>query len=351
MQNTSTQIPKTSKSQTTLQDIQVTNLPKNIYIETTNMCNISCKICPRTYFPLESKRSLTLKEFQHITNQFKQLETVLLHGVGEPLLNAELVKMIIHLKSQNSYVAINSNGTLLDRVWSESLIKSRLDELRISIDAATPQTYNKVRNCGQLDKIIDNVKTLNDMKNEAKLNTPRISLWFVGMKETIHELPSLLQIAHNIGASEVYLQRLIYFGKGLAIEDQSLQMGSKAEISEYENILKRCEELSLKLNLEFRASGNKLPSRSLRMSNPKSNAWKECKRPWISTYITVHGNVLPCCFPPFTVNQFKDCILGNVFEEDFKRIWHGSDYMRFRNNFLSNNPPNSCIDCGNLWSL
>ena len=38
---------------------------------------------------------------------------------------------------------------------------------------------------------------------------PRVSLWFVGMQENLHELPDFVRLAADLGVPEVYLQRLV----------------------------------------------------------------------------------------------------------------------------------------------
>ena len=60
----------------------------------TNRCNSRCQTCIRTFELLEPLRHLTLAELQAIVDQFPGLERVVLHGIGEPLLVAELPAMI-----------------------------------------------------------------------------------------------------------------------------------------------------------------------------------------------------------------------------------------------------------------
>ena len=68
--------------------------PKVIFIEVTNRCNLVCQTCPRTYFQREPLKSLSLTEFISIAEQFPQMQRVLLHGIGEPLLNHDLPQII-----------------------------------------------------------------------------------------------------------------------------------------------------------------------------------------------------------------------------------------------------------------
>ena len=127
--------------------------PRVVFIEVTNRCNLLCQTCPHTYFQREPLKSLSLDEFIRIAEQFPQMQRVLLHGVGEPLLNRELPEIIKYLKGRDIEVIINSNGTLLTPKWQEQLIESGLDQYRCSIDGAKDETYARIRGADLLPKL------------------------------------------------------------------------------------------------------------------------------------------------------------------------------------------------------
>ena len=122
---------------------QELQLPKILYIETTNRCNLRCKGCILYRGNWEPERDVSLSELIKITDQVPDLEQVYLHGIGEPLLNNELFAIIRHLKRRKVYVLFNSNGILLNSQRQQDLITAGLDELRISLDAASSQGYEK----------------------------------------------------------------------------------------------------------------------------------------------------------------------------------------------------------------
>ena len=119
--------------------------PVCLYLETTNRCNLLCTTCPRTFEHLEPPADMSWKLFTSIVDQFPRIERVVLHGVGEPMMVRALPRMIRYLKDRGVYVLFNTNGTLLTQPAGQELIDAGLDELRISLDAATPQTFALVR--------------------------------------------------------------------------------------------------------------------------------------------------------------------------------------------------------------
>src|SRR5919108_5683083 len=102
----------------------VTNLPRSIYIEPTTRCNELCQQCPRTLLSREEDRDLNYDEFRYIVDQFPALDRVVLHGLGEPLLNKDLPLMIRYLKERGTYVLFNSNGIALTVHKGQELIEA-----------------------------------------------------------------------------------------------------------------------------------------------------------------------------------------------------------------------------------
>src|SRR5215467_8690531 len=139
-------------------NIQHVTLPRSIYIEPTSRCNELCQQCPRTLLSREDDRDLSFDDFRYIVDQFPVLERVVLHGLGEPLLNKELPRMVRYLKERGTYVLFNSNGIALTAKKGQELIDAGLDEYRLSMDGSTREMYARVRGVDAFDKIWRNVR-------------------------------------------------------------------------------------------------------------------------------------------------------------------------------------------------
>lgn len=327
------------------------NLPQNLYLEVTNRCNLKCKACILYKGSWEPPRDITLDELIRITDQLPQLKKIALHGIGEPLLNEELPAMIRHLKNRGVYVLFNSNGILIDERRQDELITAGLNELRISLDAASAQGYKAMRNSDKFDQVVCNLKSFVAHKKQLRAAYPKLSLWYLGTRENIAELPEFIRLAAVIGIKDVYLQRLVYFhddvGYGVAFPEQTL-MESYGTTREY---LNQSQDLAKQFGIQFSASGLTTPLESIRANSGNRASWKQCFRPNALMYITAHGNVLPCCISPFSTSDYSSIILGNVFKSPLKEIWLGSKYRDFRKTHQTDAPPKCCQGCGILWSL
>lgn len=326
----------------------VATLPRTLYLETTNRCDSKCQTCIRTFHTLEPPKDLTLAELKRIVDQFPVLDRVVLHGIGEPLLNRELVPIIAHLKARGATVLFNSDAITLTGARACQLIESGLDEYRVSMDSATRETYLKIRGVDQFDRVVRNVQRLIEHQRRRAAKTPRVSLWFTAMKANLEELSAFVRLAAGIGVPEVYVQRLVFFGTGLAVQSQSLY---RALQEQEQRLIEEAEEEARSSGIALKASGMTTPLESLEGGTERTRPWSGCQRPWTLSYVTANGNVLPCCISPWTAHDYSNAVLGNAFEESFSQIWNGQRYQHFRTDFESDVAPDPCRGCGLRWSI
>lgn len=322
-------------------------LPRSLYLETTSRCNSLCKTCILTFGGREPQKDLGWMEFRRVVDRFPALDRVLLHGIGEPLLNGELPAMIAHLKARGAAVVFNSNVITLGRRRADALIDAGLDELRVSLDATTPETYARVRGVDAFAKVVSNLEAFATLRCERRTPTPRVSLWFTALRDNIEEISALVPLAVRTGAGGIHLQRLVYNGLGLATAEQSLY----GRLQEREAaLIHETEEAARAAGLEFSASGATAPEVSLTPAHD-DRPWSACRRPWTLVYVTVHGNVLPCCIAPWITTHYDGIILGNLFDQSLEDVWWGGRYLGFRDALQTEAPPEPCRGCGVKWSL
>ena len=330
---------------------RVDRLPVCLYLETTNRCNLLCTTCPRTYAELEPPADMSWSLFTRIVDQVPDLARAVLHGVGEPMLVKNLPRMVRYLKDRGVYVLFNTNGTVLNERNGRALIAAQLDELRVSLDAATAASFRVVRGKNYFDRIIRNVRAFRDLQVREGHDRPVVSVWLTGLKETIEELPAFIRVAADVGVTEVYLQRLVFFDEnaiGLARPDQALFEQVTGADAAY---LSEAEDLARSLGIRFSASGAASePGSSLRKASDAS-PWSLCRRPWSLMYFTANGRAIPCCIAPFSQRGYEHYTLGDATQQTLREIWNGPAYQKFRSALLSDAPPQSCANCGLRWSL
>jgi len=316
--------------------------PREVYIEPTNRCNELCQTCPRTFFQREPEADLDFARFVQILDQFPGVERVVLHGVGEPLLARDLPLMVAEANRRGARVLFNTNALALHRSLAERLVEAGLDELRISMDAADARTYRLIRGVDGYAKAMRRTAEFCAYLRQRAAERPRVSLFFMAMRENLAQLPAVIKRAAEMGVSSVVLQRLVHFDMGLAVEGQSVMGRTDDEL------LARCEEAAVQSGVDLVGTGRMGPGDSLRPVDSR-RPWSGCTRPWRSTYVTANGNVLPCCIAPFATRDYSGIIMGNVFERPLTGIWSGAEYEAFRRAHASDEPPEPCRGCGTRW--
>jgi len=104
---------------------------KKVYIEITNVCNLSCNFCPKTSRKL---KFMDKESFKHIIKNIKPYtDHVYFHLMGEPFLNKELEHFLEISKENQLKVNITTNGTLIHEVKDILINAQGLRQVNISL--------------------------------------------------------------------------------------------------------------------------------------------------------------------------------------------------------------------------
>ncbi len=326
----------------------VAPLPREIYLEVTNRCNLLCETCPRTHDELEPPADLSPARMMEIADQLPVLERMVLHGVGEPLLNPRLPEMIAYGVGRGARVVFNTNGVLLDERRGDAVTRAGLAELRVSLDAATPATYARIRGVDLFPRVVRNIEAFTARRRRRGETAPRVSIWATVLRDNLGELVALVHLAGRLGAGEVNLQRLVFNGRGLAVREQSVL----ADLStRQDDVLAACRKAAAEAGVVLTGSGGTGGEGALTGAADGEGAWRTCRRPWKVLYVTAHGTVLPCCIAPFAVRDQRAIVLGSLRTGAVADVWNGPEMQGFRRRHQTDDPPAPCAPCGSEWSL
>ncbi|NQU57991.1 MAG: radical SAM protein [Rhodospirillales bacterium] len=160
-----------------------------VTLEFVNRCNLTCGMCyvANHTFAKETLEMATVKNL--IDQVAAQGKTGLLLGSGsEGLLYKGIDEVIRYAKDSGVMdVILMTNGTLLTPEMSEFIVKQEVSRVCISVDAATPETYEKVRGKNELDRVEKNIRGLADSRKKVGSALPIIRLSFCGTEDNQHE--------------------------------------------------------------------------------------------------------------------------------------------------------------------
>ncbi|MBL9008121.1 MAG: SPASM domain-containing protein [Myxococcales bacterium] len=254
---------------------RVRGMPAHMKIELTNFCNLACPMCPH---PQMQRAVGTMREslFRKIIDESAPyLEFAYLHHLGESLVVRRIGEFIRYGRSRGVAMGLSTNATFLDAQKSRLLLESGLDFLVISLDAASAETYQRIRVGG------DFATTL--------ANTQR----FFALKESI------------ANHTTVVVQMIVMEGNRHEIDDFAKTWQGHVMIKEVRDWAGQ-----VPLSIRSPQRVEKLPP---------------CRMPWTEITVLWDGTVVPCA------NHFEKLnVLGDLRTQSLVDVWNGSRMQEMR---------------------
>ena len=119
------------------------DLPPNLMISTTDVCNIKCVMCQHARIQ-EGWRHMSVppSDLHPFVRSAKQVS---LHGIGEPLMHRKFWDFIPDDVAYENRVGWVTNGLLFTESNVTKLFEKKIAWLDISMDAGTRSTYKAIR--------------------------------------------------------------------------------------------------------------------------------------------------------------------------------------------------------------
>lgn len=157
--------------------------PLHLDLDPTNRCNLSCSMCPRTWYLKQGRPEwnpagrLGDMDFDFYLRLVEEgaargLKSVKLNFLGEPLLYPRLVEMVAAAARAGLWVMLNTNATLLTAEASERLLTAGLTDIFFSFDSPYPAEYEKVRVGAGFDRTLANIQAF--METKDRLGRPAV---------------------------------------------------------------------------------------------------------------------------------------------------------------------------------
>jgi radical SAM protein with 4Fe4S-binding SPASM domain len=323
-------------------------LPKYVQIEPVGQCNLRCQMCPIQFRqdgpPHGPPAFMQFETFTRIIDELPGVEHVHLQGLGEPMMHPRFFDMAAYAAARGARVTINTNMTLvLNSRRAQQCVSCGLECIHVSIDGATPETYERIRRRARFERVLRNLQLLEDARQAAG-SGPEMRLVTVVMRQNLHELPDLVRFARRWSMASMFVQHLCHdFGESTLpatyrpmreFVDRETLLGESPE--RIERYFAEARQVAEQLGVELR-----LPSTRARPHPPGTPGPKRCDWPWRGAYISYQGLSMPCCMisTPDRMN------LGDVRERGVAAVWRSPAYESFRLQLASDTPPEICRSC------
>lgn len=262
---------------------------------------------------------LKFKDFKKFIDENDNIEKIGLASNGEIFLNPELTEIIKYAHKKNvildAHVGVNLNN-LTDEM-AETLVKYKFNQITVSIDGATPETYAIYRRGGNFSTVITNIKKINSYKKKYNSEHPKLTYKFILFGHNEHEIDQAKDLAKKLNM-EMWFQPNY---------DKSYSPVNNVEL------VKEKTGVDSSLSL-YEAIG--------KMYQKNHQSWFFCKELWNYPHINWDGRLIGCCGLP--INDFG----SNVFKEEFMSALNSPKVLYAKSMISNKAKPEKgipCVDC------
>ncbi|MHC8509116.1 MAG: radical SAM/SPASM domain-containing protein [Rhodospirillales bacterium] len=281
------------------------DFPLTLQLELVNRCNLSCIMC-YTENHKKPKAALSIDSIRAMTAEAKKYDMpAMVLGMGSEALLYKDFRSVIDAADDGGVMDLifGCNGVLLNEGTAQFLIDRKVARCWVSLDAATPETFKKIRGKDELEKVEDNIRRLCRMKKEQGARFPNVRISFCVQEDNHHEREAFIQKWRGV-VDHIDFQQLIEFDH----IDTLLEHGDVSEPLD--------------------------PPPGVDLDKPV------CQYPFNSLNVWSNGDVSPCC-----TFYGRHLVVGNANEESLKSIWDGEKINRIRDEFRTGDLNPTCRVC------
>jgi len=283
--------------------------PWTASVEPSALCNLQCPECPiGSHMLTRPSNFIDLEDYTRWLDQMQpQLFYLILYFQGEPLLHREFPELIRIARRRRIHTLTSTNAQVITEALARQLVEAGLDEIIVSVDGTTEETYRQYRRGGKLDKALRGIENLVKARHELRRKNPLIRLQFIVMRHNEHQIPEIKALGKKLGVDRVEL-------KSAQIYDPADPNRILPQNPRYARYLMNDKGL-----LEL-----------------KKQRSRGCMKMWEGTVLTWDGQVLPCCYDKDADHSFgqatatasvKD-ILNNLPARDFRmKVMHSRSHF------------------------
>jgi MoaA/NifB/PqqE/SkfB family radical SAM enzyme len=313
--------------------------PLYVKIKLTWQCNLRCQMC--NVWRQRRNSVLTLPILRSLAAELAALGTEKVHlSGGEVLLRPDLFEAIAAFSTYGIRVNLTTNGTLLTPDAAARLVESRVGNVSVSLEGATPAVHDALRGKGNWKRTIRGIRNLRRAARHARYKL-HIRVNTVVTRRNYHDLARLPEIAHYAGADRLTL---------IPVDDPTGQLRlNKGRIREYS------EEIAPFLASQALAYGMIAQVGEAYPFDRDKSGWEwgkaglyalglyeaqPCYMPWLHAMIDPQGRIYPCCM------MRGGRPLGHLLKTgSFCDVWQGAAFRTFRQAMLVGQRPAFCHTC------
>lgn len=296
--------------------------PYALLAELTHRCPLHCPYCSNPLELASAAKELATDEWSQVLLQAADLGV--LHvgfSGGEPLLRADLARLIALARNLWLYSSLITSGIGLNCRRAEELKKAGLDNVQISLQSDQTPLADRIAGASAHARKLEAAQLVRELGFALSLNV-------VVHRGNIGRLEQIISLAESLGAQRLELANAQYYG--WAFKNRAALLPTRPQIERATQIARAAKErLFGRMEILFV------------VPDYYSDRPKPCMNGWGNRHLTVNpvGDVLPCP----TAGEIKGMRFDNIREHPLAWIWRESEsFNRFRGTEWMPEPCRSC---------
>lgn len=288
--------------------------PGSMNIELTNQCNLKCSFCPHSKIRMKKKEIdyAIFKKFVDDLDALRGITELVPVGLGEPFLYSRWEEAFRYckLRQPNTPFRIVTNGVAMDEKTAKTIcsIFTAQDSILISINAWERETYKKMMNSDQFERVVENVESLIESRKRT--------------------------------------------GAEFAIKTQIIKtVDTKDQIKDFQRFwskrLTNSQDMALYLR-ELENWGGKIETNNKTLKTTKERY--PCLSLWTVVVVDSDGNAYPCC-ESLADRENSNLLLGNIMDSSVLELYSCETYHGIQELHLTGRWDEipECVNC-DFWS-
>jgi len=258
-------------------------------------------MCPNKDLPAEQCGDMAGEVFFPLIDEAREyVFEASLHHRGESLLHPRLLEFVEYTVRSGIRTKLHTNGMLLNAETARGVVEAGLDYLSFSFDGFTAADYEKIRVGGDFQQVVENIRTLLDIREKMKRKKPLVAV------EVIRLSPG--------------------------------QVNPK-KLEEFQTFFPRLRPDRLIVKNPHNWAGYLTKSQRKKTFTP-------CTFPWNALIVLWNGQVSPC-----PQDFFAEYRLGDIRRNRLLEIWNDEPIRTLRRGLAAGRYADfrACAGCDRLW--
>jgi hypothetical protein len=176
-------------------------------------CNLSCPSCRADVITIKGEARDRLYDVTEraVLPMLRGARRAMINPAGEAFVSRPSRRLLAGLSEpgyENVVVDIITNGTVCnEEEWDKfSHLYGRIHFVRVSMDAATKGTFERLRRGAHFETVVANLRNIANMRRDKKVS--HFTLSFTYQRDNVHEMQQFIAFGKEIGVSALIFERL-----------------------------------------------------------------------------------------------------------------------------------------------